>query len=326
MEATRDWPAALGLTIPIPGHYNRFACPAAVPRPLRQTGHDVKPPVAPHGVSPSLLMPKLATNGETTVTPPSNGGVAATIDILMSLLDRVVREQVGESLAETMDQIRRLSAGRRKGAPSAEARLMDVLQALDRSEMRSVIRWLSLFFDLANVAEDQQRITVLKSRSVTARATGEERSESIDAAIRQLRRHGLDANDMQEWLGRLWIEPVFTAHPSEAKRRTTRQLLRRVRELLPGLSGDDSRDVERELLANLTVLWQCDLVRPDRPPVMSEVSRGVYFASTLWDVVPKTYQEFRRALAASYPEHDFTLPRVLSFGHGSAVTGMATRL
>jgi len=314
MEATRDWPAALGLTIPIPGHYNRFTCPVAVPRPLRQTGHDVKPPVAPHGVSPSLLMPKLATNGETTVTPPSNGGVAATIDILMSLLDRVVREQVGESLAETTDQIRRLSAGRRNGAPSAEARLMDVLQALDRSEMRSVIRWLSLFFDLANVAEDQQRITVLKSRSVTARATGEERSESIDAAIRQLRRHGLDANDMQQWLDRLWIEPVFTAHPSEAKRRTTRQLLRRVRELLPGLSGDDSRDVERELLANLTVLWQCDLVRPDRPPVMSEVNRGVYFASTLWDVVPKTYQEFRRALAASYPEHDFTLPRVLSFG------------
>ncbi|MED5400143.1 MAG: phosphoenolpyruvate carboxylase, partial [Planctomycetota bacterium] len=156
-------------------------------------------------------MPKLATNGQTTVTPPSGGGVAATINILMSLLDRVVREQVGESLAETMDQIRSLSAGRRAGAPLAEARLMDVLEALDRSEMRSVIRWLSLFFDLANVAEDQQRITVLKSRSVVARATGEERSESIDAAIRQLRRHGLDANDMQQWLDRLWIEPVFTA-------------------------------------------------------------------------------------------------------------------
>ena len=62
MEATRDWPAALGLTIPIPGHYNRFTCPVAVPRPLRQTGHDVKPPVAPHGVSPRLLMPQLAPN------------------------------------------------------------------------------------------------------------------------------------------------------------------------------------------------------------------------------------------------------------------------
>ena len=262
-------------------------------------------------------MPNPVTNGQTTVappTPPSEGGVAATVEFLMGLLDRVVREQAGELLAETMDEIRSLSAGRRNGAPSAEARLMDVLHELDRSEMRSVIRWLSLFFDLANVAEDQQRITVLKSRSVAARATGEERSESIDSAIRQLRRHGLDANDMQQWLDRLWIEPVFTAHPSEAKRRTTRQLLRRVRELLPGLSGEDSRDVERELLANLTVLWQCDLVRPDRPPVMSEVSRGVYFASTLWDVVPKTYQEFRRALAASYPEHDFTLPRVLSFG------------
>ncbi|MGB1706748.1 MAG: phosphoenolpyruvate carboxylase, partial [Rubripirellula sp.] len=71
---------------------------------------------------------------------------------------------------------------------------------------------------------------------------------------------------------------------------------------------------EAELLANLTVLWQSDLVRPDRPPVMSEVSRGVYFASTLWDVVPQTYRELRTALQTAYPQHHFEISPFLSFG------------
>ena len=238
----------------------------------------------------------------------------AAVDRLMQLLDRVVSEQVGADLANTMQTIRNLSIGRRTGVPAAESRLIDVLHGLDTAGLRAVIRWLSLFFDLANVAEDQQRISVLAHRSAKARASGLERSESIDAAIRQLHADGIDASGMQNWLDRLWIEPVFTAHPSEAKRRTTRQLLRRIRQLLPGLGGPDERDVVDELLANLTVLWQCDLVRPDRPPVMSEVSRGVYFASTLWDVVPQTYREFRRALQTAYPEHTFQLGRFLSFG------------
>lgn len=237
-----------------------------------------------------------------------------TLDRLVELLDLVVREQVGESLADTMQRIHRLSVERRAGLPDAETKLIDELQRLEPAETRAVIRWLSLFFDLANVAEDQQRISVLAAREEEARAQNSARSESIAAAIHELRQHGMDAAEMQRWLNRLKIEPVFTAHPSEAKRRTSRQLLRRIRELLPEMTGANSELVEAELLANLTVLWQSDMVRPDRPPVMSEVSRGVYLASTLWDVVPQTYREFRTALQKAYPHHHFEVPSFLSFG------------
>lgn len=237
-----------------------------------------------------------------------------TLDQLVEQLDLVVREQVGESLADTMKRIRRLATERRAGLPDAESRLVDEIERLSPTEMRAVIRWLSLFFDLANVAEERQRIEILKLRDDAARANHIPPSESIGQAILELKQQGLSASEMQGWLDRLKIEPVFTAHPSEAKRRTTRQLLRRVRQLLPRISSTESDSAEAELLANLTVLWQSDLVRPDRPPVMSEVSRGVYFASTLWDVVPQTYRELRTALQTAYPQHHFEISPFLSFG------------
>ncbi len=239
-----------------------------------------------------------------------------TLDRLVELLDLVVREQVGESLADTMQRIRRLAIERRAGLPEAESRLIAELSQLENTELRNVIRWLSLFFDLANLAEDQLRIDVLKARDAAVVSGAGARSESIAAAVNRLHGQGVDAASMQRWLDRLRVEPVFTAHPSEAKRRTTRQLLRRIRQLLPAVADDESTSAspESELMANLTVLWQSDSVRPDRPPVMSEVSRGVYFASTLWDVVPQTFRELRHALSTAYPQHRFDVPRFLSFG------------
>lgn len=236
------------------------------------------------------------------------------LDRLVERLDLVVREQVGESLANTMQRIRRLALERRAGLEDAETRLVAELKGLAPFEMRAVIRWLSMFFDLANVVEERKRIEVLEARDRKAHRDGIPRRESIGAAVADLKADGLSASDIQKWIDRLRIEPVFTAHPSEAKRRTIRQLLRRIRELVPEIDTLGRDEVDTELLATLTVLWQSDLVRPDRPPVMSEVSRGVYFVSTLWDVVPQIYRELRIALKNEYPTHRFEIPRFLSFG------------
>ncbi len=237
-----------------------------------------------------------------------------TLSYLVELLDLVVREQVGELLADSMQKIRRLAIERRVGLPDAETRLVDTLSELEPNQLRAVIRWLSMFFDLANAAEDQVRIDVLGKRDDDSRTHGIPREESIAAAITDLHKHGLSALEIQRWLDRLEIHPVFTAHPSEAKRRTTRQLLRDIRKMLPTIETKNDADVEQKLAADLTVLWQSDLVRPERPPVMSEVSRGLHFSSTLWVVVPRIFQELREALRKIYPNHEFKIPRFLRFG------------
>jgi phosphoenolpyruvate carboxylase len=237
-----------------------------------------------------------------------------SLERLIDLLDSVVQDQVGASLAQTMQRIRRLSQERRAGLPDAESRLSSEIEQLSAPQLRSVIRWLSLFFDLANLVEDLERVQVLQQRDRRARREGKPRGESIGAAVVQLKQQGFTAGELQGWLNRLHIEPVFTAHPSEAKRRTTRQLLRRIRELLPALEDADATRGERQLLADLTVLWQTDLVRPQRPPVMSEVSRGVFFAATLWHVVPDIYRELRESLAECFPHHRFEVPCFVRFG------------
>ena len=233
---------------------------------------------------------------------------------LIDLLDRAVREQVGENLSETMFRVQRVAQERRSGLPEAESRLTRELAGLSVEDLRALIRWLSMYFDLLNLVEDRQRIGVLQARTERARLQGKPRSESIAAAIHNLKEQGLSPSEVQRWLDRLKIEPVFTAHPSEAKRRTTRQLLRQIRSKLIELEHSDSRQTEQGLLADLTVFWQTDLVRPERPPVMSEVSRGLFFAATLWDVVPRVYRDLRTALKEVWPQHQFQISPIISFG------------
>ncbi|MBI1249768.1 phosphoenolpyruvate carboxylase [bacterium] len=236
------------------------------------------------------------------------------LNLLVELLDQVVREQVGDSLAETMGRIRRMALERRAGLPDAEQRLLDEIGRIPKEQLRMVIRWLSLYFDLANLAEDYQRVRILDQRAIAAEAEGLPRGESIADAVRQLAEDNCSAAEMQEWLDRLAIMPVFTAHPSEAKRRTTRELLRRLRDHLPALEDDPHDDVFEAALSDLTLLWQTDSLRPQRPEVMGEVERGLFFAEALWDVAPQIYREMRMALARYYPLHQFEIKPFLTFG------------
>lgn len=236
------------------------------------------------------------------------------LNLLVELLDQVVREQVGDSLAETMSRIRRMALERRAGIPDAEPRLLDEIGRIPKDHLRSVIRWLSLYFDLANLAEDYHRVRILDQRAEVAESEGLPRRESIADAIGQLSADGCSAAEMQEWLDRLAITPVFTAHPSEAKRRTTRELLRRLRDHLPYLEESPHEEDYESALSDLTLLWQTDSLRPQRPGVMGEVERGLFFAEALWDVAPQIYREMRMALARYYPHHQFELKPFLTFG------------
>jgi phosphoenolpyruvate carboxylase len=239
------------------------------------------------------------------------------LELLASTLDLVVEEQVGTANFELVETLRRLAKERRAGLPDAELQLVRRIEALSGDEARVAIRALSLYFDLANVAEDCQRIRVLRDRQ---RRAGEAPiKESLAEAVSMLEQAGLDGRQMQALLDRLRIELVSTAHPTEAKRRTTRSLLRRLREHLKQLDRDDLLPVEREEQTNelrslLTVLWQTDMLRPRPPQVLDEVGRGLFFTAGLWDVVPQIYAHLRRALRQHYPDDHLDVPCFLRIG------------
>lgn len=227
---------------------------------------------------------------------------------LVDLLDVVVREQAGEAVADAVSRVRRLAWQRRAGLPGAEERLTAALDSFDNETLRLVIRALSLFFDLANLTEDNTRVRTLGERADNAVASGLPRPESVNGAVARWKDDGLSAAEVQRLLDNIRVEPVFTAHPSEAKRRTTREVLRRLRH---AVRDDASTEI---LLATMTTLWQSDLVRPTRPRVQDEVERGLFFARVLLEVVPTIYGELRQSLRTHYPEHRFDIPPFLSFG------------
>ncbi|MBI3925770.1 MAG: phosphoenolpyruvate carboxylase [Armatimonadetes bacterium] len=239
------------------------------------------------------------------------------VRMLGELLGRVMAEVDGPEAFEREEEIRRLSKARRAGDPAAEKELVRQIRSLDLNQAWGICRAFTLFFELANLAEDRQRVRVLRQRE--REREPKPRSESIREAVFQLRQKGWSGAQVQQLLDGLYIEPVFTAHPTEAKRRAVRTKLRRIRDLLEQLDVPDLLERERHRLqsrlhSDLTSLWETDLLRPRRPTVMEEVRRGLYFVSTLWDIVPLLFHDLRKALADAYPGEAIVAPGFLRFG------------
>jgi phosphoenolpyruvate carboxylase len=239
------------------------------------------------------------------------------IHFLGHLLGEVIKDQSGPVLYDLEEEIRLGSRARREGRPGAERALRSRIRAMSDAEARTVVRAFTIYFDLVNLAEDRERVRVLRERE-RARAP-EPRSESMEEAVLLMRRAGLDAVRSQELLDLLTISLVFTAHPTEAKRRTVRTKVRLLRQALVRLDDAGLLPRERERISTdmrslLTELWQTDLIRPRRPSVLEEVEVGLYFAATLWEVTPSIYAELKRALDKVYPGTVFRLPPFLGFG------------
>lgn len=247
----------------------------------------------------------------------SSTALQQDVDLLGRLLEEILEEQAGGDAVRLVKLLRGAALERRVGVPGAADRLVAAIRDLDESQIAVSVRALSISFDLANLAEDLQRVRVLRERD--ASTSGASRRESIGDAIRRLHAAGLSAEAMQHLLDRLRIDLVFTAHPTEAKRRTTRRILRRLRDDVRtleqnSLSAREKSELNDRILSDLTLLWQVDPIRPQRPTVMNELDRGLFFFDGLWEVIPRLRQDLRRALGEAYPQHQFRIPALVTFG------------
>jgi phosphoenolpyruvate carboxylase len=239
------------------------------------------------------------------------------IRMLGKMLGDVIREQAGVDLFDIEENIRNLSKEARGGNTKADAELDQVVETLDVEGAASVARAFTMFFDLANMAEDRHRIRVLRERERDRYP--DPRKESIEAAVKALKAGGFSPEDVQGLLNRLLIEPVFTAHPTEAKRRTLRAKFSRLRGYLNSLDNPDllkreEENIHSRIYGELTSLWQTDMLRHRRPSVLSEVEYGISFMQKIWDVVPGLFRDLQLALEEEYPDYHFDLPEFLKFG------------
>ncbi|HUP25980.1 MAG TPA: phosphoenolpyruvate carboxylase [Thermoanaerobaculia bacterium] len=242
-----------------------------------------------------------------------------------ALVGEMLREQGGEELFAHVESARRLAIRRRESTGEerqrAEQALADVLRELELDTTRELVRAFSAYFKVVNLAEQVHRIR--RRRSYLADPQSASQRESLADALRRLRsaRPDLDAGALQELLDRLRIEPVFTAHPTEATRRVVlekeQRLARRLVERLdPSLTLPERRTNRERILTEITTAWQTQQRPPSRPTVADEREHVLFFLTdVLYRVVPAFHEELERALVEVWPEHAETLrvPGVLRF-------------
>ena len=246
------------------------------------------------------------------------------------LLGEVLKEQVGDSLFSTVEELRVLLIEHRELHTQPGDNLQDVqrligraeeiVSRLDVTEAHQMAKAFAIYFELTNLAETNHR----KRRRRAAQASPELLAQpgSFLGTLRRMRDAGITRQQALEWLARIEVILVFTAHPTEVARRTV--LFKRQRiaaeleqlDQLP-LTEMESEKHEQAILAEITALWQTDEVRRRQPSVRDEIRMGLdYYPSILFETLPALYEQladdFREAYAHQLPAN--ALPRVLRFG------------
>jgi phosphoenolpyruvate carboxylase len=254
---------------------------------------------------------------------PDEDRLSRDVDTLGRLLGEVLREQEGDQGFALVEEYRaRTKALRADGWPldfgPEGLRLLERTLALPLSDARLLVRAFTAYFHLVNMAEERHRIRVLRDRE--RERSPEPAQESVGEAVAQAAGAGVPAERWRELFRHALLEPVFTAHPTEARRRTVLEKLRRLAGMAEAL--DDPRASPREdaearerLREEITALWLTEEVHRRAPGVFDEVANGLYyFETTLWDVVPRLYRDLESALAAAYPGEAWEVPPFLRFG------------
>jgi phosphoenolpyruvate carboxylase len=247
--------------------------------------------------------------------------LASEIRRLGHILGDTIVKLEGKAIFDLEEKLRLLAKSSRGGDAAAEKDLRAAVQALTPSEAARMAMAFTVYFELVNLAEETHRVRILRRRRHAQYAVPgtPPMKETIWAALRELKEQGVPPETVQQILDKLNIELVFTAHPTESKRRTMLNKLQRLGHRLqnPEALLDDEitgitnpRALEREV----TSLWLTDRSRSARPEVTDEVLTGLwYFDTTLWNTLPLLRDELSRALADTYP--GLTAPkRWITFG------------
>jgi phosphoenolpyruvate carboxylase len=245
---------------------------------------------------------------------------AADQALLTDVLRDVIAIGDGPAAVRLLDDAVTLGQQARLGDERAADRLAALVSGLSLDEMEVLVRALTRWFQLVNLAEDNERVRRLRARD--AADPERPRAGSLRQVIADLRRDDIGSDEVQEMLDTAELRLVMTAHPTEARRRTTIDKLARVFTVLRELddrSHAPEADARRRLLATVQELWGSDDIRAAELTVADEVRGGlIHFASTLADTVPRIYRDLEEALDEFYPAHDGrprpSVPPLLGFG------------
>ncbi|GCE11467.1 phosphoenolpyruvate carboxylase [Tengunoibacter tsumagoiensis] len=243
------------------------------------------------------------------------------IRILATALGRAIQRDGNSSVFEMVELLRRACKRLRDctdqviQANPEELQLLQleivelshkIEETVERCELGTaidVIRAFTVYFHLVNTAEQYQRI---RRRRISEEQATRPQHGSLAALIEFFKQNHVAPEQLQELLQQMSIDLVFTAHPTEATRRSLITKSRRVAELLEQhdeqLSGREQQKWQRQLDATVDLLWRTDAIRHVRPQPIDEVKMGIYYLDeVLFEALPELYAEFEELLHEDYP-------------------------
>ncbi len=202
---------------------------------------------------------------------------------LTGRLDKIIAEQAGKRVFNHLEKVRKLSKrARHFGSEASRQTKHQLLDRLDVQEAHQLAHAFSLYFQLVNLCEERARERHLTSKGIAPM--------SLRHLFLELKTAGVTEKQLQAVLNELEIEPVLTAHPTEAKRRAVLNQLARLSQ-----QWEQPDEV-------LEALWQTEEIREQKIGPLHEVETALYyFDRTIFETAANFYETFDAELARTFP-------------------------
>jgi phosphoenolpyruvate carboxylase len=255
--------------------------------------------------------------------PEKDLPLRADVSLLGSLVGDVLVDQHGQGLLDRVEAVRKAAIRQREGT-GGEGELDAALSRLEPEQVMLVIQAFASYLRAVNLAEKVHRIR--RRRAYQRAAAGAQRG-SLEAVLGELKEQGIDGATLASEISALRIQPVFTAHPTEATRRTIQEkeydiVLRLVERLNPELTPGEEKLALSRIRAAITSSWQTRLVPHARPTVADELDNILfYLTDILYRVTPVYYEAFEAAFEKHYGASPKGLLKDIILRFGSWVGG-----
>ncbi|QYX39622.1 phosphoenolpyruvate carboxylase [Nocardiopsis sp. MT53] len=219
------------------------------------------------------------------------------VKLLGEMLGTVLRESGGEDLLADVEKLRHAVIGARDGSVTGEE-ITALVAAWPLERAKQVARAFTVYFHLANLAEEHQRMRTLRERDDAANPP----RESLAAAVRAVREGAGGEEHLDALVAGMEFHPVLTAHPTEARRRAVSTSILRISAQLDAWHGahegsTEAAEAHRRLLEEIDLLWRTSQLRYTRLDPLDEVRTALAaFDETIFSVIPHVYRSLDRAL------------------------------
>ncbi|MBN4080532.1 phosphoenolpyruvate carboxylase [Beggiatoa alba] len=240
------------------------------------------------------------------------------VKLFGNILGDVLRDHAGDKVFSAVEALRQGHISLRQKEDSRQRlSLVNLIESLDEQTITHVVRAFSLYFSLVNIAEEDFQHQL---RHTQFTEQGFQWQGSFDTTMSALKKQNLPADKVQTLLNQLTYTPVFTAHPTESKRRTIQETLQRIFAVSEKLNNDNLNEfhqnkIIQQLKREIQILYKTDEVRINKPTVIDEVKNGLfYYRECLFNAIPEVYRQLEYALERQYQGESIKVPSLFQFG------------